>query len=76
MEHTAFSTELESAAIRAGQESQLKALQGYWHTQLEPGLKQAKNPDTVARDVAGFVSRIDTRSPLSIKPPNYASTGL
>ena len=60
MEHTAFSTELESAAIRAGQESQLKALQGYWHTQLEPGLKQAKNPDTVARDVAGFVSRIDT----------------
>ncbi len=27
MEHTAFSTELESAAIRAGQESQLKALQ-------------------------------------------------
>ena len=75
MEHTAFSTELESAAIRAGQESQLKALQGYWHTQLEPGLKQAKNPDTVAHDVAGFVSRIDTRSPLSIKPPNYASTG-
>jgi two-component system nitrate/nitrite sensor histidine kinase NarX len=41
MERTAFSPELEKAAIRAGQESQLKALQGYWHTQLEPGLKQA-----------------------------------
>ncbi|MEP8940286.1 nitrate/nitrite two-component system sensor histidine kinase NarX [Enterobacter mori] len=60
MEHTAFSPELESAAIRAGQKSQLKALQGYWHTQLEPGLKQANSPDAVARDVAGFVSRIDT----------------
>lgn len=60
MERTAFSPELESAATRDGQETQLNALQGYWHTQLKPGLQQAKSPDTVARDVAGFVSRIDT----------------
>ena len=59
MERTAFSPELENAAIRAGQQSQLKALQGYWHTQLDPGLKQAQSPETVAQDVAGFVSRID-----------------
>ncbi|MCR6706791.1 nitrate/nitrite two-component system sensor histidine kinase NarX [Enterobacter bugandensis] len=59
MERTAFSPELENAAIRAGQQSQLKALQGYWHTQLEPGLKQARSTETVAQDVAGFVSRID-----------------
>ena len=59
MERTAFSPELERAAIRDGQESQLKSLQNYWHTQLQPGLKQARNTETVARDVAGFVSRID-----------------
>ena len=59
MERTAFSPELERAAIRDGQQSQLKALQGYWHTQLEPGLKRAEDRETVARDVAGFVSRID-----------------
>ncbi|WP_044868050.1 type IV pili methyl-accepting chemotaxis transducer N-terminal domain-containing protein, partial [Enterobacter ludwigii] len=41
MERTAFSPELERAAIRDGQESQLKSLQNYWHTQLQPGLKQA-----------------------------------
>jgi len=59
MERTAFSPELEQAAIRDGQESQLKALQGYWHSQLKPGLKQAHSGDTVSHDVAGFVSRID-----------------
>ena len=59
MERTAFSPELERAAIRDGQQSQLKALQGYWHTQLEPGLKRAEDWETVAQDVAGFVSRID-----------------
>ncbi|WP_297120677.1 nitrate/nitrite two-component system sensor histidine kinase NarX [uncultured Enterobacter sp.] len=59
MEHTAFSPELERAAKRDGQEAQLKALQGYWHTQLRPGLQQAKSQDTVAADVAAFVSRID-----------------
>lgn len=59
MERTVFSPELENAAIRAGQQSQLNALQGYWHTQLEPGLKQARSTETVAQDVAGFVSRID-----------------
>ena len=66
MERTAFSPELGRAAIRDGQQSQLKALQGYWHTQLEPGLKRAEDRETVARDVAGFVSRIDpTWSPAS-----------
>ena len=59
MERTVFSPELENAAIRAGQQSQLNALQGYWHSQLEPGLKQARSTETVAQDVAGFVSRID-----------------
>ncbi|WP_104556895.1 nitrate/nitrite two-component system sensor histidine kinase NarX [Enterobacter sichuanensis] len=58
MERTAFSPELENAAIRAGQQSQLKALQGYWHTQLQPGLKQAHSTEAV-QDVAGFVTRID-----------------
>ncbi|HDR2472600.1 nitrate/nitrite two-component system sensor histidine kinase NarX [Enterobacter soli] len=60
MERTAFSPELERAATRDGQESQLKALQGYWHSQLKPNLKSAQRADTVSQDVAGFVSRIDT----------------
>ena len=76
MERTAFSPELERAAIRDGQESQLKSLQNYWHTQLQPGLKQARNTETVARDVAGFVSRIDALVyRLSIRPQNCVSTG-
>lgn len=60
MERTAFSPELVIAARRDGQQAQLKALQDYWHSQLEPGLKQAKSAETVADDVARFVSRIDT----------------
>ncbi|WP_449545325.1 nitrate/nitrite two-component system sensor histidine kinase NarX [Lelliottia amnigena] len=60
MERTAFSPELVIAARRDGQQAQLKALQGYWHSQLEPGLKQAKNAETVADDVARFVARIDS----------------
>jgi two-component system nitrate/nitrite sensor histidine kinase NarX len=60
MERTAFSPELVIAARRDGQQAQLKALQDYWHSQLEPGLKQAKNAETVANDVARFVARIDT----------------
>ncbi|QLR43485.1 nitrate/nitrite two-component system sensor histidine kinase NarX [Enterobacter sp. RHBSTW-00994] len=59
MERTAFSSELAFAANRDGQQAQLKALQEYWHSQLEPGLRQAKSPDTVATDVARFVARID-----------------
>jgi two-component system, NarL family, nitrate/nitrite sensor histidine kinase NarX len=59
MERTAFSPELESAAHRAGQVPQLKSLQRYWHTQLKPGLRQAQHADTVAQDVARFVTRID-----------------
>ena len=60
MERTAFSLELEIAARRDGQTKQLNALQGYWHSQLKPGLQQAHSPDTVAGDVASFVARIDT----------------
>ncbi|RXJ15675.1 nitrate/nitrite two-component system sensor histidine kinase NarX [Lelliottia nimipressuralis] len=60
MERTAFSPELEIAARRDGQTKQLNALQGYWHSQLKPGLQQAHSPDTVAGDVASFVTRIDT----------------
>jgi two-component system nitrate/nitrite sensor histidine kinase NarX len=60
MERTAFSPELEIAARRDGQTKQLNALQGYWHSQLKPGLQQAHSPDTVAGDVASFVARIDT----------------
>ena len=56
----AVALELEVAAQRDGQQAQLKALQGYWHSQLEPGLKQAKSADSVAGDVANFVARIDT----------------
>jgi len=59
MERTAFSPELEIAARRDGQTKQLNALQGYWHSQLKPGLQQAHSPDTVAGDVASFVARID-----------------
>lgn len=53
MERTAFSPELENAAIRAGQQSKLNALQGYWHTQLQPGLKQARSTEAVARGRGG-----------------------
>ncbi|MGG5837005.1 nitrate/nitrite two-component system sensor histidine kinase NarX [Huaxiibacter chinensis] len=60
MERTAFSPELQVAARHDGQLEQLKALQSYWHGQLEPGLLRAKNAETVSRDVADFVSRIDT----------------
>ncbi|MDY1038311.1 nitrate/nitrite two-component system sensor histidine kinase NarX [Lelliottia sp. CFBP8978] len=60
MERTAFSPELEFAARRDGQQTQLRALQAYWRGQLEPGLQQAHSADTVAGDVASFVSRIDT----------------
>ncbi|HDR2861704.1 TPA: nitrate/nitrite two-component system sensor histidine kinase NarX [Enterobacter asburiae] len=59
MERTAFSHELERAATRDGQESQLKSLQGYWHSQLKPGLEGAQRADAVSQDVAGFVARID-----------------
>lgn len=60
MEQTAFSPELEKAAERDDQKPQLSALQNYWQSQLAPGLRQAHNAQTVATDVAGFVSRIDT----------------
>src|SRR5690606_11638101 len=60
MERTVFSPELVVAANRDGQQAQLKSLQDYWHSQLQPGMKQATSPDAVATDVASFVARIDS----------------
>ena len=59
MEVTVFSPALKDAAQRENQQPKLTALQGYWHSKLEPGLKQAQSPETVAADVANFVSRLD-----------------
>lgn len=75
MERTAFSPELENAAIRAGQQSQLNALQGYWHTQLQPGLKQARSTEAVAQTWRGLSPALTRWSPRSTRRPNYASTG-
>ncbi|HDT5895829.1 TPA: nitrate/nitrite two-component system sensor histidine kinase NarX [Raoultella ornithinolytica] len=59
MNATVFSEELQNAALRDGQDSQLKALQQYWQLELAPGMKHAQNQTTVATDVASFVDRID-----------------
>ena len=59
MNATVFSEELQNAALRDGQDSQLKALQQYWQLELAPGMKHAQNQATVAVDVASFVDRID-----------------
>lgn len=59
MNATVFSEELQNAALRDGQDSQLKALQQYWQLELAPGMKHAQNQATVATDVASFVDRID-----------------
>ena len=59
MNATVFSEELQNAALRDGQDSQLKALQQYWQLELAPGLEHAQNQATVAVDVASFVDRID-----------------
>ncbi|EMF1900093.1 nitrate/nitrite two-component system sensor histidine kinase NarX [Raoultella ornithinolytica] len=59
MNATVFSEELQNAALRDDQDSQLKALQQYWQLELAPGMKHAQNQATVATDVASFVDRID-----------------
>ena len=59
MNATVFSEELQNAALRDGQDSQLKALQQYWQLELAPGMEHAQNQATVAVDVASFVDRID-----------------
>ncbi|HHT1971948.1 TPA: nitrate/nitrite two-component system sensor histidine kinase NarX [Raoultella ornithinolytica] len=59
MNATVFSEELQNAALRDGQDSQLKALQQYWQLELAPGMKHAQNQATVATDVASFDDRID-----------------
>ncbi|HFZ8993213.1 TPA: nitrate/nitrite two-component system sensor histidine kinase NarX [Citrobacter freundii] len=59
MEQTAFSPELTRAAARDGQQQQLRALQTYWHNELEPGLKRAQDRSVVAADVSFFVTGLD-----------------
>nr|VUD31642.1 nitrate/nitrite sensor protein [Raoultella sp. NCTC 9187] len=59
MTATVFSEELQNAALRDGQQNQLKALQHYWQQELAPGMRHAQNQATVATDVASFVDRID-----------------
>ncbi len=44
MERTVFSPNWKTPPS-ARSAYQLKALQGYWHTQLEPGLKQARSTE-------------------------------
>lgn len=59
MERTTWSEDLQQAALRDGQQAQLKALQHYWLDALEPAMKQASNAQQVTPHVAQFVSRID-----------------
>lgn len=59
MEKTAWSEDLQVAALRDGQQEKLAALQIYWREELGPALRQAQNPDQVQPHVASFVSRID-----------------
>ena len=59
MQKTVFSPELQLAAERDGQVQQLHELQQYWLKHLAPDISEAKNPDDIAADLAGFVNRID-----------------
>ena len=59
MQKTVFSPELQLAAERDGQVDQLHELQQYWLNHLAPDISQARNPDQIANDLAGFVNRID-----------------
>ena len=70
----AFSPELERAAIRDGQQSQLKALQGYWRSQLEPGLKRAEDRGNGRPGYRRFVSRIDHLVSSFDRTTGYALT--
>lgn len=60
MSKTAFSPELAQAAVRDAQQSQLIALQNFWRSDVEPGLKRAREPQEVSAEIATFVKRIDT----------------
>ncbi|WP_318389191.1 nitrate/nitrite two-component system sensor histidine kinase NarX [Enterobacter sp.] len=59
MTKTAFSPELALAAQHDDQQAQLRALQNYWHSDVEPALKNARNPQDVSGEITAFVNRID-----------------
>jgi Signal transduction histidine kinase, nitrate/nitrite-specific len=59
MQTTVFSPELEQAAVRDGQQPELRALQQYWQSSLAPGIRQAQTQDVVAGEIANFVDRIN-----------------
>ena len=59
MEKIILSPDLQLAAEEDQQEAKLAALQYYWHDELEPALRQAKNIEQVKSHVADFVSHID-----------------
>lgn len=59
MEQTAWSSDLQDAARRDGQQAQLSALQTYWRGTLEPAIKDARTARQVAPHVAQFVAHID-----------------
>lgn len=59
MEQTAWSSDLQEAARRDGQQEQLTQLQDYWRGTLEPAINRAKYASQVTPHVAQFVGRID-----------------
>lgn len=59
MNATVFSAELQNAARQDGQERRLRALQQYWQQHLAIGMQQAKNQESVAAEVASFVTQIN-----------------
>ena len=59
IEQTAWDPELKHIAERDGEHPQLDALQDYWHSRLEPALRQASTREQVKPAVAQFVAQID-----------------
>ncbi len=59
MERTAWSDELEQAAVRDGQQAALQSIQHYWRQHLSPALRDARSPQEVSAQVAQFVGQID-----------------
>ncbi|EOL8988821.1 nitrate/nitrite two-component system sensor histidine kinase NarX [Cronobacter dublinensis] len=59
MERTAWSDELEQAAVRDGQQAALQSIQRYWRQHLSPALRDARSPQEVSAQVAQFVGQID-----------------
>lgn len=59
MERTAWSDELQQAAVRDGQQAALLAIQRYWRQHLAPALRDAHSPQEVSGQVTQFVGQID-----------------